>query len=415
MNDKSIDNALASGKTYGDYVTAHALYARLRSEDPLHWTEPDGFRPFWAVSKHADVMDISRQSKQFINAPRERLLSVEFETKVKEVMAGKPFMTKSMHLFDGADHKAYRDITSQWFLPKHIQSLEAKVATLAKAAVDDLQARGPACDFYKDIAVWYPLRVIMLILGLPESDATQLQRFTSSIFGGGDPEMLTAGGAIEATQNFRRYFDVVHADRRAHPKDDVASLIANATIDGRPIEHYESSSYYIALATAGHDTTSASIAGGLLALIQNPDEWRKLQKDPGLLDLVADEMIRWVSPIKHFFRTAAEDCEIRGKKIKAGDNFMLLFPSANRDEEAFEQADSFRVDRKPNRHVGFGFGMHMCLGQALAKFEMRILFRELLARVDHFELNGEPRWVETAFIGGVKQLPVRVTFKGAAA
>ena len=411
MNDKSIDNALASGKTYGDFVTAHELYARLRRDDPVHWTEPDGFRPFWAVSRHADVTEVSRQSKLFISAPRERLLSIEFESKVREVMAGKPFMTRSMHLFDGADHKAYREITAQWFVPKHIQTLESKIAALAKSAVDDLQARGPACDFYKDIAVWYPLRVIMLILGLPESDAKQLQRFTSSIFGGSDPDMMTAGNSIEATQKFREYFDVVHADRRAHPKDDVASLIANATVQDRPIEHYESSSYYIALATAGHDTTSASTAGGLLALMESPQEWRKLQENPALLDLAIDEMIRWVSPIKHFFRTAAQACELRGQKIQAGQNLMLLFPSANRDQEAFDEPYSFRADRKPNRHVGFGYGVHMCLGMALAKFEMRILFRELLARVSHFELNGQPRWVETAFIGGLKQLPVRVAFK----
>ena len=411
MNDKSIDKALVSGKTYGDFVTAHALYDRLRREDPLHWTEPDGFRPFWAVAKHSDVMDISRQSKLFISAPRERLLSIEFETKVREVMAGKPFMTRSMHLFDGADHKAYRDITSQWFIPKHIQTLEKKVSVLAKKAVDDLQARAPTLDFYKDIAVWYPLRVIMLILGLPDSDAAQLQRFTSSIFGGNDPEMMSAGNSIEATQKFREYFDVVHSDRKSQPKDDVASLIANGVVHGRPIEHYESSSYYIALATAGHDTTSASIAGGLLALMQNPDEWRKLQENPTLIDIAIEEMIRWVAPIKHFFRTAAEDGELRGKKIKAGDNFMLLFPSANRDEDAFAEPYSFKVDRKPNRHVGFGYGVHMCLGMALAKFEMGILLRELLARVDRFELDGQPRWVETPFIGGLKQLPVRVYFK----
>ncbi|CAN5806221.1 cytochrome P450 [soil metagenome] len=411
MMDKDIDNAFVSGKTYADFYTGHALYTRLRNEDPVRWMQPDGFRPFWAVTKLADVMDIEKQHERFLNAPRQRLLSIEFETKVKEVMAGRPNLTKSMHLFDGEAHRAYRQITNNWFLPKQVQLLEQRISALAKTAVDGLQAMGSQCDFYKDVAVWYPLHVIMLILGLPAKDAKHLQRLTSSVFGGSDPEMQTAGDAISATMEFRAYFDGVAADRRNNPTDDVASLIANAMIDGRPIEEYESSSYYIALATAGHDTTSASMAGGILALIQNPAEWRKLQADPSLLDSAIEEMIRWVSPIKHFFRTAAQDCEVRGRQIKAGDNMMMVYPSANRDEEAFGDPFAFRVDRKPNRHVGFGYGVHMCLGMMLAKFEMKILLRELLARVDHFELNGQPKWVETAFIGGLKQFPVKFRMK----
>ncbi len=407
MIDKQLDNAFASGKTYGDFVSGHAVYERLRLEDPVHWTEPDGFRPFWAVTKHADVTEVERQPTVFLNAPRQRLLSIEFETRVKEAMAGKPNLTKSMHLFDGAEHKAYRDITAQWFMPKQVQTLEAAIKDLAKNAVDDLASRGDQCDFYKDIAVWYPLRVIMLMLGLPERDAPLLQSLTSSVFGGSDPEMQTAGDAIEATRRFREYFDAIASERRKNPTDDVASLIAHATIFGRPIEEYESSSYYIALATAGHDTTSASVAGGILALAQNPDEWRKLKENPALVDSAIDEMLRWVTPIKGFFRTAAQDYELRGKKIKTGDNLLMVFPSANRDEDVFADPYAFRVDRKPNRHHAFGHGVHMCLGMMLAKFEMRILLNELLARVDSFELDGQPRWVESAFIGGLKQLPVR--------
>jgi cytochrome P450 len=409
--DQAIDNAFVDGKTYADFDTGHELYTRLRKEDPVHWTEPDGFRPFWMVTRHADVVEVERQHELFLNAPRQRLLSIEFETRVKEAMAGKPNLTKSMHLFDGEEHKAYRQITANWFMPRQIQQLEQRLGALAAAAVDGLAARGPACDFYKDIAVWYPLRVIMLILGLPDEDAPLLQRLTSSVFGGSDPQMQTAGDAIEATRQFRKYFDAVAADRRANPRDDVASLIANGTVLGRAMEEYESSSYYIALATAGHDTTSASTAGGLLALIQSPDEWRKLQQNPALLDTAIDEMIRWVSPIKHFFRTAAQDYELRGRRIRAGDHLMMVYPSANRDDEVFDQPFSFRVDRKPNRHLGFGYGVHMCLGMMLAKFEMRILFKELLSRVERFELDGTPKWVETHFIGGLKQMPVRFTMK----
>jgi cytochrome P450 len=275
--------------------------------------------------------------------------------------------------------------------------------------VDDLLARAPALDFYKDVAVWYPLRVLMLMLGLPEDDAAELQRLTSSYFGGSDPQQQKAGDVIDAAQAFRRYFRGIVEDRRRRPTDDVTSLIANAKIDGEFIEEYLVSSYYIALASAGHDTTSASIAGGVLAMIEAPDQWSSLQENPALLASATEEMIRYVAPINHFFRTAREDCEFRGRTIKAGQSLMMVYPSGNRDEAAFASPDSFRIARENNRHLGFGFGVHMCLGAMLAKFEMQIFFRELLNRVESFELAGTPAWVETTFVGGLKTLPVRVT------
>ncbi len=412
MFDKAFDNAIANGASYRTLESQHAMFTQLRQHDPMHWTEPDGYRPFWLVSKHADVMDVERQNLQFLNAPRQRLVSIAFETELREKMGGRKNLSASMNVMEGDLHKAYRQITAAWFMPKELKSIEARLTVLACNAVDDMQSRGSECDFYKDIAIWYPLRVIMLMLGLPDEDAPHLQRLTSSYFSGSDPgsadkEMQTAGDVLSAVKAFTEYFDVIAKDRRLHPRDDVASLIANASVNGQPLEHYEASAYYISLAAAGHDTTSASIAGGILELINNPEQWRKLKENPELIGSSVDEMIRWVSPIKHFFRTAATDCELRGKKIKAGESLMLSYPSANRDEEAFGDPFSFRVDRQPNRHVGFGFGVHMCLGMMLAKLEMRIFLRELLSRVESFELNGTPAWVETAFAGGLKRLPVR--------
>lgn len=411
IRDKNIDNAIASGKVYANLDEKYALFARLRREDPVHWTEPDGYRPFWTVTRHADIIDIERQNERFLNEPRSRLVSIEFEGRVKELMQGRPHLVQSMHSMDGDRHRAYRQITAAWFMPKQMKLLEERVAKLARETVDELQAKGPDCDFYKEIAVWYPLKVIMLILGLPDSDAPHLQRLTSAYFGGSDPEQQQGGDVIAAAQAFREYFDVVRTARRSHPTDDVASLIANAVVEGQPIEPYLASSYYIALAGAGHDTTSASIAGGVLALIENPEEWRKLKENPALLGSAIEEIIRWVAPINHFFRTAAQDCEIQGRQIKAGDNLMMVYPSGNRDEDAFDTPSAFRIDRQPNRHLAFGFGTHMCLGMMLAKFEMQILFRELLSRVKTFELNGTPAWVETTFVGGLKRLPVSVTLE----
>lgn len=406
MNDISIDNAIASGKTYGNLDTQHALFTQLRANDPVHWTAPDGFRPFWTVTKHADILEIERQQDRFLNAPRSKLFSIELEQNIKEIMAGRTHLVKGLPQMDGDEHKMYRQLTQSWFQPKQVKQLESRIELLARQSVDALAERGGDCDFYNDIAVWFPLQVIMLILGLPKEDAPKLQKITKAYFGGGDPEMQEGSDLIKATQEFIAYFDGISEARRAHPTDDAASLIANSMIDGKPIGHYEASSYYIALASAGHDTTSATAAGGVLAFIQNPAEWHKLKANPALVASAVDEMVRWVSPVKHFFRTATEDYELRGAKIKAGESLLMCYPSGNRDEEAFEKSFEFRIDRQPNRHVGFGYGAHACLGMFMAKLELQILFKELLSRVDSFSLTGDAAWVETPFVGGLKRLPI---------
>jgi cytochrome P450 len=204
---------------------------------------------------------------------------------------------------------------------------------------------------------------------------------------------------IDATLAYVDYFRNVAWGRRQNPKDDVATVIATSEIDGRPSEDFEAYSYYMALASAGHDNTSATIAGGPLALIENPDAMARLQRDGELIPDAAEEMVRWVSPVKHFFRTAAADYEIRGKKIKRGDSLFISFPSGNRDEEAFDRPFDFVPDRTPNRHLGFGFGIHACIGRHLAKAEIVAFFREFLKRVDGIELAGKPAWTETSFLG----------------
>lgn len=406
MLDVALDNAIADHRTYGNLDLQHRLFGRLRREDPIHWTQPDGYRPFWTITKYADIIDIERQPDRFINAPRTKLLSIEFESKVREAMSGKPMLVRALPQMDNPDHAKYQKLTHSWFQPRHIRTLSERMAALAKDSVDRLVAMGNACDFYNDIAIYYPLRVLMTILGLPRSDEERLLKITQAYFGGGDPEMQKGSDLIDATIAYVDYFKDVAKERRQNPKDDVATVIATSQIDGRPIEDFEAYSYYIALASAGHDTTSATIAGGLLALIENPDCMARLQREPGLLPDAAEEMVRWVSPVKHFFRTAAADYELRGKTIKGGDSLLISYPSGNRDEEAFDRPFEFIPDRSPNRHLGYGFGIHACIGRHLAKAEVVAFFRELLGRVERIELAGEPAWTETSFLGGVKRLPV---------
>jgi cytochrome P450 len=406
MQDPLVDEAIASHKTYGSLERQHALFSMLRRDDPVHWTEPDGYRPFWTILKHRDVMEIEKQNDKFINAPRTKLLSIEFESKVKEAMGGRPMLVRAINQMDNPDHAKYKKLTHAWFQPKQVRLLEDSIGRLARESIDRMLAHDGACDFYNDVVVRFPLKVIMLILGIPDEHGQHLLDITRAYFGGGDPEMQRGSDLIGATMAYMDFFRGIARERRNNPTNDVATLIATAEVDGSLIGEFEASSYFVALASAGHDTTSATLAGGLLALIQNPEEMRKLRAKPDLIPAAVDEMVRWVSPVKHFFRTATETSTLRGKTIRAGDHLMMAYPSANRDDEAFEQPFAFIADRNPNRHVGFGFGIHACIGMYLAKIEMVIFFRELLSRVDAIALTGEPAWIETSFLGGLKRLPI---------
>ncbi|PKP71786.1 MAG: cytochrome P450 [Alphaproteobacteria bacterium HGW-Alphaproteobacteria-5] len=416
-NATSIDNAIADPRTYASMEAYHDLFTKLREEAPVRWTEPDGYRPFWTVSKHADIMAVERQNDKFLNDPRLTLQTIELEEEVRKFTGGETKLIRSLVDMDNPDHRAYRGLTQSWFMPPNLKAISARVEALAEKYIDRLEAKGGECDFVADVAVWYPLRVIMTVLGVPEEDEPIMLKLTQELFGSTDPDLKRpdATETVNTVTEFFNYFTAMTEDRRANPKDDVATVIANATIDGKPIGHLEAISYYIIVATAGHDTTSSTAAGGLLALMQNPEEFAKLRANPDLLPRAIDEMIRWTTPVKHFFRTAAEDYELRGQKIRKGDNLLMCYWSANRDADAFDDPFSFRVDRAPNKHLAFGYGAHVCLGQHLAKMEIRALYTELLARLDHIELAGEPAWVEASFVSGLKRLPVRYSMKGKAA
>ena len=278
-------------------------------------------------------------------------------------------------------------------------------------------ASGGQCDFVNEVALHYPLHVIMEILGVPEGDEPRMLMLTQELFGASDPELGRAPQeqdpqkALAAIQgvlmDFYQYFAKITADRRANPKDDLASVIANSRVNGELISEFEALSYYVIVATAGHDTTSSSTAGAMWALCNDPAQFEKEKADPSLIPGLIDEAIRYTTPVKHFMRSATEDTELHGRKIAKGDWLMLCYASGNRDEEVFDHPDTFDATRSPNKHLAFGYGAHVCIGQHLAKMEMRILYEELLPHLKSVALNGEPKNSQSVFVSGPKKLPIK--------
>jgi len=417
-----LDNAIVNPAVFGDESEIHRLLGELRKTDPVHWTEPDGFRPFWAVTKHADILEIERLNDQFHNEPRSVLMSMEAEKNLAAMWGGPDPKTgrvsplRTLIDMDGSDHRAYRGLTQAWFMPPNLKKLEARVNELAKRYVDRMQEKGPQCDFTKEIAVYYPLHVIMSIMGVPESDEPLMLKLTQELFGGGDPDMRRSEreGDTNVISDFFTYFNTITEERRKCPGEDLATVIATGKVNGCPLGPLETASYYIIVATAGHDTTSSSIAGGLQALIQNPDQMQKLRERPELLNNAVDEIIRWVTPVQHFMRTnVGAPYTLRGRKIETGQQLMLYYISGNRDEDVWPEPFKFDVTRENNRHVAFGYGAHLCLGQHLAKMEIRAFFKELLARLESIELTGQPKRVQSTFVSGLKTLPVRYKLRAA--
>lgn len=394
---------------YADDERFHAACALLRREAPVHRVEVEGFNPFWAITKHADVMEIERQHELWLNEPRPILGPAVSDEQQRQMN----MTIRTLISIDAPDHPLMRAITADWFLPKSLSRLDGRIAELAKRYVDLMVDLGGECDFMPDVAAKYPLYVILSILGLPEEDFPLIMKLTQELFGASDPDMqrgATPEEAFATVQEFFRYFMAVTEDRRANPTDDLASVIANATLHGEPLTIFDAFGYYLIIATAGHDTTSSSIAGGLHALLQFPDQLERLRADPSLVTPAIDEMIRWVSPVKQFMRTnLTGDYVLRGQTIPKGESVLLSYASANRDEEVFGDADTFDIGRTPNKHVAFGFGAHYCLGAQLARMEGRAFYNELIPRLESIELAGDPRYIQTLFVGGPKHLPIRYT------
>ena len=397
------------GSAYVDQPGWHAAAARLRADAPVAPVEFEGFAPFLALTRHADVLDVSRRSDEFSNTG-ESVLAPTFQA---EFLAATGITPRTLIHLDGQEHRDHRQITADWFKPRATAAWQADIDRIADEFVARLDTLGGRCDFARDIAAPYALHVIMSIFGVPPEDEPLMWTLTQGLFGAADPEYLGDLGepvqlVVQAVERFSDYFGDLAAERRARPTDDLASVIANGRIDGCPLGADESLWYFIIVATAGHDTTAYSLSGGLEALLSRPDQLAELRARPDLMANTADEMIRWASPVRQFLRYAQVDTEVAGVPVAAGERVLLSYPSANRDESAFANAGEFDITRPDaSDALAFGVGVHHCLGAQLARREIRALVPRLLARVTDIELDGEPEWSPTTFVGGVKRLPIR--------
>lgn len=422
----AIARAAINPQSYAEWDGLLDTFDWLRENMPVARIlppEPGLFPPFWLVTRYDDVMRISKDNATFLNAPHTVVFSltegIEF---AKAMTGGSEHLVASLVTFDAPVHMKYRKLTQEWFMPKNLLGIEDDVCALAQKTVGRLVAAGSegTVDFVKLVAAPYPLHVVMQILGVPEEDEPRMLTLTQQMFGGQDEDLNQSGmknlspEAITqlvagAVKSFEQYFAEITAEKRRNPTGDVASTIANAEVDGAPLGDRDMMGYYIIIAAAGHDTTSASTAGAMLALARDPAQFARVKADRSLLPGIVEEAIRWTSPVQHFMRTAAEDCEVGGQSIAKGDWLMINYVAANHDPAQFENPRKFDAARSPNRHLAFGAGAHQCLGLHLARLEMRILFEALLDRIDSVELAGEPKRSSSTFVGGLKSLPLRIT------
>ncbi len=396
---------LIDPRCYAEQGYPHELWAELRREAPVRLFEPPGWPAFWAITKHADIVEISKQPDVFLNAPGMTLV----RNRDRQGAAQRQ-QIKTVINMDPPEHRKYRAVASPYFSPRALGQLDALLTQTARQLVDGLGREGE-CDFVSEIASLYPLKIIARILGVPEADEPFILKLTNELFGSEDPEFQRSedreAGMREMFAEFWSYFSKVMEDRRSEPRDDLASVIANARIDGEPMGELETMGYCLIAFTAGHETTRGAIGGGFFAMLENPDVRQRWAREPELTPRAVDEIIRYVTPVNHMVRTASRDYPLRGQKIAAGDRLVLFYASANRDEDMFDAPSEIRLDRYPNPHLAFGIGEHFCMGSHLARKTSGTLFRELVTRLELVELTGLPTRTASNLVPGFKHMPIR--------
>jgi cholest-4-en-3-one 26-monooxygenase len=391
----------------------HEIWTRLRREDPVHRVEQNPEMPFWAITKHADIQMIGKQPEKFVNGTT---LLVRTEPRPP----GEEMFPKTLIEMDPPKHGLYRKIVSKRFTPGALKRWHGDIERIGKEIVDGLLEIGDqgSVDFVEKVSAPLPIAVIAWLLGVPRSDWKLLFDWTNRTIGAADPEYQIEGSnsnetGRQAMIELFQYFAKLVEEKKKSPGDDLVSLFATAEVNGEKLPPMDVLAYCLIIVIAGNETTRNATSGGMLALAQHPAELAKIQKNPALLPSAIEEILRWTSPIIHFARTATQDAEIRGKKIRKGEQLALYYPSANRDEDIFDRPFTFDVTRDPNRHLAFGIGEHFCAGAHVARLELEVAFKTLLPRLVDLELAGPVQRLKSNLVGGIKHLPLRYRLRPA--
>jgi cholest-4-en-3-one 26-monooxygenase len=403
----------------------------LRREAPVYWYEREDIEPFWAITRHADVLAISRDPSTFINGGRRlRLASIGEEILMTEGFKGfakeqgwDPGEPPDMVFMDDPRHRKFRLLTSSAFTPGRLRALEPRIEKLATGFAAEFAetlgrrtAEAGSCDFVREYSVKLPLAAIGDLMGLPPGDWMRALVWTNAMLGDIHPSSQVegespGGAARRAVLEMRAYFDALMEERRdaGAGSECLVDMLLRARLDGEPLTDQQLHGYLLLLTAAGNETTRNATTGGLIALLENPDQRDLLCERPELVNSAVEEILRWTSPVVQFARTVTKDVEIRGQKIREGDTVGVFYPSANRDEDVFEDPDRFDVTRQPNHHLAFGHGSHFCLGANLARVELRAAIRALLPILPRMELVDAGVRIPHLHVPGFRSLAVRYT------
>ncbi|MCY4617983.1 MAG: cytochrome P450 [Chloroflexi bacterium] len=388
-------------------------WAFLREHAPVYWYERPGIEPFWAITKYDDIQRISRDPKTFSNKT-----DIAIRADPGEINQTSSTQTNHLLQMDPPEHAEYRSLVNRRFTPRGLSILEDRIDEISADIVDrvaaelvnDISRRGQA-EFVSDVSARMPLTAICELLGVPRDRWEDIHVWTNETIGASDPEFQKGRTRRETAragaQALFVYFMQLAEQKRRQPADDLMTTLVQAELHGEPLNAIDLLSYAFILILGGNETTRNATSGGLLALIENPDQMQLLRSDRSLIDSAVEEILRWTSPIIHFGRLVTEDVEIAEQSIAAGEKVVMWYPSGNRDEDIFDEPDQFLVGRDPNEHIAFGgFGEHFCLGANLARLELRSIFNHVLDRLDDIQLDGDVERLRSGFVGGIKHLPI---------
>jgi len=395
----------------------HPVFKRLRAEDPIHWTTGRISRGFWSITRYEDVLTVYRDADKFSS----QRYSVGLPSNAEAEQMLSPEMRGCGQMLIGTDpprHNAMRKRFNGSFLPRGIAQMEASSRQIVSEIVDVVAPRGE-CDFVVDVAARLPMAMICEMMAIPRTDWEPMIKWGNMVIGGEDPEYQVGGSALNTAmeggmQIFMYCLNLVK-NRRDNPGEDLLSVIGTAKLDGDLLNDMEVGHNATMFVLGGLETTRNAISGGVLELMRNPDQWKRLAENPALMPTAIEEILRWTTPITHIMRTATRDFEWRGKKIRNDDWIVMWNPSANRDEEVFADPYRFDIARTPNYHLAFGQGEHFCIGSHLARLELRLMLEEVMRRMPDLRLTGEVERLKSFQVAGIKHMPVAFTPNKAAA